>query len=265
MRFSVIINCYNTLPLIKQCVEQVLATTENDTEILLINNHPPYREVLDYLKSLKHPRVRALDPGKNIGCMPGFQLGAKNAIGEYLVKLDDDVIVPRKNWILAMYQALKDHKKLAYVSLKPNKLKSSKRAEIVKNSRYTLEFHDTAIYFWCMMIRKSLWKKHFLLTDLPLYGVGERNYSTKAKELRLKKAYLISHVCSSLGRTAESDPLYGAWKLFYVKLKDKSDFPEWKKTFFLGEEEVKIMRSFGYPEEQIQEIRTLLSTGADRS
>jgi hypothetical protein len=78
--------------------------------------------------------------------------------------------------------------------------------------------------------------------------------------LGLKKAYLTSHVCTSLGRTEESDPLYGAWKLFYVKKKDhRSDFENWKKRFALGPEEVEIMRRFGYPESQIEEVRALLT------
>ena len=54
-----------------------------------------------------------------------------------------------------------------------------------------------------MMIDKQLWRKHFYLADLPLYGVGERHYERKANQLGLKKAYLTSHVCTSLGRTEE--------------------------------------------------------------
>lgn len=192
--------------------------------------------------------------------MPGFQYGAKNAQGEYLVKLDDDVLVPRKNWTAAMYQALQDHPALAYVALLPSAVKASS-GRLLHKSGYTLEFCRSTILFWCMMIRKQVWQKDFFLTDLPLYGVGERDYERKANALGLKKAYLTSHVCTSLGRTEESDPLYGAWKLFYVKKKDKrSDFDNWKKRFILGPEEVVIMRRFGYPESQIDEVRALLAT-----
>lgn len=258
MTFSVIINCYNTLNLIKKCLAAALETTDKKTEILLVNNHPPYQEALQFLKKFKHPRARVLDPGKNIGCMPGFQYGAERSQGRYIIKLDDDVIVPNKDWIQAMYQALTDYPKLAYVALKPVAVKSERKQRSIKRN-YTLEFRRETILFWCMMIKKSLWQSHFVMKNLPLYGVGERYYERKANELGLKKAYLASHICSSLGRTKESDPLYGAWKLFYVKMKDKrANFEDWKKFFSIGPEEAEIMSKFGYPEKQITEVRDLL-------
>jgi len=259
LRFSIIINCYNTLPLIKKCLEAALTSTDRNSEIILVNNHPPYEEALTFLREFKHPRVRLLDPGRNIGCMPGFQYGAENARGEYIVKLDDDVLVPRKNWTAGMYQALRDYPSLAYIALLPAPLRTSVRSQVKRNG-YMLEFRRSTILFWCMMIKKDLWKKHFYLTNLPLYGVGERDYERKANELGLKKAYLTSHICGSLGRTEEADPLYGAWKLFYVKKKDqKSDFNTWKKSFQLGPAEVEIMKRFGYPDQQIEEVRALLA------
>jgi len=191
--------------------------------------------------------------------MPGFQYGAEHAQGEYIVKLDDDVLVPRNNWTAAMYQALRDYPTLAYIALLPAPLRTNSYPRVKRNG-YTLEFRRSTILFWCMMIEKNLWKKHFYLTDLPLYGVGERDYERKANELGLRKAYLTSHVCTSLGRTEEADPLYGAWKLFYVKKKDqRSDFLTWKKSFQLGPAEVEIMKRFGYPDQQIEEVRALLA------
>ena len=249
--------------MIKKCLEAALVSTDQNSEIILINNHPPYTDAMTFLHEFKHPRVRILAPGQNIGCMPGFQYGAEHAQGQYLVKLDDDVLVPNKNWTAAMYQALKDFPKLAYVALLPAAIQGHPRQQ-VKKAGYTLEFRRSTILFWCMMIDKQLWRKHFYLTDLPLYGVGERHYERKANKLGLKKAYLTSHICTSLGRTEESDPLYGAWKLFYVKKKEaRSDFETWKKSFVLGPAEAEIMRRFGYPEHQIAEVRTLLSAAQE--
>lgn len=265
VRFSVIINCYNTLPLIEKCINAALQTSNKDTEIILINNHPPYNEAMEFLTKFKHPQVRIFDPGRNIGCMPGFQYGAERAKGEYLVKLDDDVIVPRKDWTGAMYQALKDFPDLAYVALQPSVVKTGTNHR-VKRPKYSLEFRRNTVLFWCMMIKKQLWKKHFIMTNLPLYGVGERDYERKANKLKMKKAYITSHVCTSLGRTEESDPLYGAWKLFYVKMKNqRSEFKEWKESFIIGPKETEIMRNFGYPEDQIEEIRTLLAKNQNTS
>lgn len=262
MKYSVIINCYNTLPLIRKCVEAALLSTDKQCELILVNNHPPYEDALSYLQKVKHPRVKVVDPGRNIGCMPGFQYGAEHALGKYIVKLDDDVIVPRKHWAEAMGQALQDFPRLAYVALLPSAVKTI-NGNRVKKPRYTLEFRGSTILFWCMMINKQLWRKHFFITNLPLYGVGERDYEQLANQLGLKKAYLTSHVCTSLGRTEQADPLYGAWKLLYVKMKkNRSEFIEWKKSARIGPEEAEIMQKFGYPESQIEEIRRLLASNS---
>ena len=117
MKFSIIIRCYNTLPLIQKCVEAVLQTTDDDTEIILINNHPPHKTAMDYLQNLHHPRVIVLDPGRNIGNFEGFNYGALHARGENLIILDDDIIVPNNNWIHVMSQSLADFPNLAYTAL----------------------------------------------------------------------------------------------------------------------------------------------------
>jgi glycosyltransferase involved in cell wall biosynthesis len=259
LKYSVIINCYNTLPLIQECVKAALETTNQETEILLINNHPPYPEAIQYLKSSNHPRVRILDPGRNIGCTFGFQLGAEWAVGEYIVKLDDDTLVPKSNWLEAMSRALTEFPYLAYVAL-ALPIYPLEKCRAVMTPGYTLGFFDDCVLFSCMMIRKSLWKQHFVITDAGLYGGEELYYMQKANQLGLKKAYLLSHIGEHLGRTSKSDPLYGAWKVFYGFVKTtRLDYPEWRKSFSLGPAEYKILKQIGYPDEQIEEIKILLA------
>ena len=258
MKFSIIINCYNTLPLIKKCVTAALGTTIESSEILLINNHPPYPEVESFLKSMKHPRIKVLDPGRNLGCTLGFQYGAERATGEYLVKLDDDTIVPNTNWIQAMYQALKDFPELAYVGLVVPMYRLGRFRQVVK-PRYVLEFYEDKVHFACIMIKRSLWRIHFIIPSQSLYGDDEHFYMEKAKTLGMKKGYLVSHQCEHLARLPESDPLYGAWKIFYLANHTRADFAQWRKTFTLGESEMRIFKQFNYPEDQIRLIKTILS------
>lgn len=257
MRFSVIINCYNTKSLLNKCVNAVRKTASEDSEILLINNHPLYTDVQVYLKKINLPRVKVLDPGKNIGCIPGFQFGAAHATGEYLIKLDDDIIVPKGNWLSAMAHALADFPELAYIAL----IEPSYRVKIKNRTtrpEYTIEFHDGFVMFGCMMIKKSLWQSNFIIKTDQIYGIGEYQYMLKAKEIGLKKAYLISHVCKHLGRTPAGDPLYGAWKLFFGKRITKLPYEEWRHKFTFSDADIKIMSQFGYPQDQIHEIQNML-------
>lgn len=256
MKYSIIINCYNTLPLMKQSIDAAVKTTSEQTEIILVNNHPPYQDVQNYLKRIHHPRVRTVDPGCNLGCTIGFQYGAMRARGEYLVKLDDDTIVPSgQNWIKAMSQALKDFSELAYVGLVVPIYRLGRFPRVVR-PLYTLEFYDDLVHFACIMINRTLWRTHFIINDQSLYGGDESFYAQKAAQLGMKKGYLVSHQCIHLARTIGSDPLYGAWKIFYLN-GNHLDFTKWRQTFTLGPAELTVLKQFQYPADQIMILETL--------
>ena len=241
----------------KQAFDAALQTSDANTEILLINNHPPYPDMRHFLKLLKIPRVRVLDPGHNLGCTQGFQYGASKARGQYLVKLDDDTIVPPKNWLATMCLALQEFPDLAYVGLALPIYKLGRFPQIDRG-RYILEFYDDVVNFACMMIRRNLWQAHFQITHPLLYGDEETFYHNQAKRLGLRKGYLVSHSCQHLARTAGSDPFYGAWKIFYLAGKTKVDFKQWRRDFRIGAEEMAVFRGFNYPEEQIRLLKSLL-------
>lgn len=260
MLFSVIINCYNTLPIIKQCIKAVLTTTDNEAEILLVNNHPPYPDVVAYLKGYSHPRVKVLDPGKNLSHILGTQYAEQYASGRYLIRMDDDAIVPNNNWIYAMRQALKHFPDLAFIGLPPQGF-SLPGVNRVTAGDLVIEYHDFVL-FTCVMFKRDLWKAHFIMPPQGVYGYDDGYASQKAMELGLKKAYLVSHPCLHLGRTKECDPLYGAWKLFYAIKRTDQDFAAWRKTISkLNEDDEKLMKDFGYPADQIAEIKKIIRHG----
>jgi GT2 family glycosyltransferase len=235
-----------------------LRTTAKNTEIILVNNHPPYREVKQFLSALNHPRIKVWDPGRNLGCTTGFQYGASHARGQYVIKLDDDTIVPANNWIEAMFQVLQDYQDLAYVALVVPIYKLGRFAQAVR-PQYTFEFYDDIVHFACMMIRRSLWLTHFQIANPLIYGDDESFYHHKAKELGLRKGYLVSHQCEHLARTPNSDPFYGAWKIFYLIGDTRDDCSQWRQSFRIGDREMEVFRLFNYPKEQIQLLKTLLA------
>ncbi len=257
MRFSVIINCYNTLPIIKRCIDSVIQSTDFNTEILLVNNHPPYQDVETYLKRFIQPRVKVLDFGKNLSHILGTQYAEKHAQGKYLIRLDDDAVVPQNDWIYAMAEALDQYPDLAYVGL-PHQGWPLSGGNQVKTARATLQFTDVVL-FTCVMFKRDVWRAHFIIPTQGIYG-NDDNYSSQvAKQLGLKLAYLVSHPCVHLARTPESDVLYGAWKLLYAHKTTTIDFPVWRKTVTqIHPREENIMRNFGYSARQIQEIKRLI-------
>ena len=258
MQFSVIITCYNTLPLIKKTLEAVLNSSGDDTEIILVNNNPPFPEVVNFLRGKIHPRVKVVDPGGNLGPFDGQQYGRRQAKGRFLVHVDDDTVVPSDDWLLAMRNALLDHQELAYVSLpwRPAPPSNIKKAAIVQGSNYKLALCNVDVPV--MMMEAELWKKEFSSLRMNCYYFGTRFlYYRRAKEIGKSCGYIISHYALHLGRTSEADLLYGAWKVFYAKKITQKDYEDWKKNEEIREREMKILRDFGYPEEQLQKIAHL--------
>jgi glycosyltransferase involved in cell wall biosynthesis len=258
LKFSIIINCYNTLPIIKKCIGSVIESTDSDTEILLVNNHPPYQNVQTYLKGSIHPRVKILDPGKNLSHILGTQFAEKFAGGDYLVRMDDDAVLHKNNWIKAMSQALNQFSDLAYVGL-PWPGISLTGVNRISTPEFTLEYADMVL-FTCVMFQRSIWRSYFIIPQQGIYGNDDSYSAQKANQLGLKKAYLISHPCEHLGRTSECDPLYGAWKVFYAMNSTNADFGTWRNSISqINSQEENLLRQFGYPQDQIEQIKMIFS------
>lgn len=265
MKFSIIIRCYNTLSIIKNCVEAAINSTDSNTEIILVNNHPPYPNAIEYLNNIRHPRVKVLDPMKNIGNASGFNYGAVFAKGEFLVNLDDDIIVPNNNWIEAMAKPFEDFPNLAYVSLMWHGVKVKLKQDdpefeqkIIYKPDYTIYFDNRYVYFGCVMIKKNIWKKHFAhAVQDDLYGI-DGYYQQKANSLGMKTAYLLSHVPEHLARTNDSDQLYGAYKVIYAYNVTKEDYYNWrKKKSHFTTYELQALRQFGYNNLEIAKLQKL--------
>ncbi|NBI28718.1 glycosyltransferase family 2 protein [Chengkuizengella marina] len=263
MENSVIIRCYNTLPLIKKCVKAAIATTDHNTEIILVNNHPPYQDVRKFLHRFKHPRVKVLDPGENIGNIEGFNYGAAHAMGENLIILDDDIIVENNNWIEVMNKSFEDFPNLAYVVLTWPAIKDynvSSLDQLFEKSEYTIRMMDEVVIFGCAMIKKSLWKEHFKNIEVKLHWYGiDREYKFKAQDLGMDTGIILSHKVEHLARTKKSDPLFGAWKIFYTYEFTEESYTVWKQNkSSLSIDEIDFLEKFGYQQSLIKDIKQII-------
>ncbi|NBI28716.1 glycosyltransferase family 2 protein [Chengkuizengella marina] len=262
---SVIIRCYNTLPLIKKSINAVIETTDKNTEIILVNNHPPYQEAMEYLQNFNHIRVSVLDPGQNIGSIAGINFGAHKAVGENLVILDDDIIVPNNNWIQVMAQSLNQYPNLAYVSLAWHAMinhNTSPLDKLIERPEYTIRFMKDVVILGCTMVKKSLWKKYFknINTSYQHWYGTDKKYKAKANELGMDSGIILSHIAEHLSRTEESDFLYDIWKVLYAFGLTLKNYTEWKenKTSLSPLEEY-ALKLFNYPTSQIKKCKQLLT------
>jgi GT2 family glycosyltransferase len=106
---SVVMITYHTGPALLESIPLVLAQ-ENLQELVLINNgNPPEEE--ERLKKLaaENPKVKFITGHGNIGFAAGCNLGVKNAVGEYVLLLNPDCLLP-ENCFNKIIEELNNHK-----------------------------------------------------------------------------------------------------------------------------------------------------------
>lgn len=96
---SIIVLNYNRLELTRQTVDNLIAKTTVPHEFIFVdNNSTEASGVRQYLLSLEHKtnaqRVRYVFNKSNLGVAGGRNTGLRIAAGNYLMTIDDDVLVP---------------------------------------------------------------------------------------------------------------------------------------------------------------------------
>jgi GT2 family glycosyltransferase len=110
MRVAVVVLTHNRVHLLRQCVENVLAKTSQQTGEIVIWNNASTDATSDYLESLEDPRIRVVNHPENIG-QNAYAEAFRLTSAPYMVELDDDVIDAPVEWdrtLLEAFQKLPD-------------------------------------------------------------------------------------------------------------------------------------------------------------
>ena len=108
-KVSIIILTYNNLEYTQMCLRSILGKTDHpDYEIIIVDNAST-DETPVFLEKLanEHPNVRLILNKVNEGFPRGNNIGAMAALGEYLVFLNNDVVVT-KGWLSCLLRHLED-------------------------------------------------------------------------------------------------------------------------------------------------------------
>lgn len=108
---SIVIPLYNQLKFTKLCLESLQSTLAVQPEIILVDNAST-DGTADYLKTLT--KVKVISNAENLGFAGGCNQGIKAATGDWVVVLNNDVIVSH-GWLDGMLDAA-DHWKLQIVT-----------------------------------------------------------------------------------------------------------------------------------------------------
>lgn len=263
-RYSAVITCFNPQSVCAASVESVINSTGPETEIILVDNHSPWPETRRYLAEKSWPdRVRVLDPGRNLGGHIGSNFGSEATTGEYLVKIDDDQVVPAAGWLESLTRPLQEIPGLAYLCLPWGPILPGLTADVVGEG-YQVKLNPVPCYFGVTMLRRDLWSQ-LVFQDPRLYGYEDGYYQTRAQQLGLSVGYLVSHPSVHLARSEhDPEPLYGAYKVLYAWGLTTSDFADWLASDWT-EAYSQALVGFGYSPEfvrQIEERRRQLTSPA---
>jgi len=101
---SILIPTRDRLELIKPCIDTLLEKTDYPNyEVLILNNDSREPEVLDYFNEIRqHPKIRILDYPHPFNFSAICNLGAREAKGEFLLLLNNDIEITQPKWLSEM-------------------------------------------------------------------------------------------------------------------------------------------------------------------
>ena len=105
---SIVVVTYDNLTFNRLCLESVLANTEEDFELIVVDNRSE-DGTRSYLTKLSESdaRVRVLFNARNVGFAPACNQGLALAGGEHVVLLNNDTMVP-PGWLGGLLRHLRD-------------------------------------------------------------------------------------------------------------------------------------------------------------
>ena len=146
-KVSIIVLTYNNLELSKLCFDTILAKTAYPNyEIIIVDNCSldGTRGYLIELEKQYSEKVKVILNDTNLGFAAGNNLGIKESTGDYIILLNNDIIVTR-GWMTSMVKHLENNKKMGMSGAVTNM--TGNEAKIAVSYSTLDEMHDFADYY----------------------------------------------------------------------------------------------------------------------
>ncbi len=99
---SIIILNYNGTKFLQDCIDSIIRETHSSYEIIVVDNDSPDKS--GELFSKKFPEIKFILNENNVGVPEGLNIGIRNASGDFVVLLNNDLIV-MPNWLENFFKA----------------------------------------------------------------------------------------------------------------------------------------------------------------
>jgi len=171
-KVSIIIPTYNGLKVLKKCLESLKKTDYKNLKIILVDNGSS-DGTISFIKK-NYPSIEIIALNKNYGFAYAVNKGIKKAIkdgSDYILSLNNDVIIPNKNWI----------RQFLFYGLKSE-------GELDKG-QYDFIREVPAINGVAMFIKKEVIKKVGFFDERFFYGRDDLDYGFRARKAGFKVIY----------------------------------------------------------------------------
>ncbi len=197
-KVSIIIPTYNGLKVLKKCLESLKKTDYKNLKIILVDNGSS-DGTISFIKK-NYPSIEIIALNKNYGFAYAVNKGIKKAIkdgSDYILSLNNDVIIPNKNWIRELIKTAEKDNKIGIIGIKITS--KNKRLQFLfyglksegelDKGQYDFIREVPAINGVAMFIKKEVIKKVGFFDERFFYGRDDLDYGFRARKAGFKVIY----------------------------------------------------------------------------
>jgi len=123
MKLSIIVITWERLDFTKQCLKSIFETTEKlkEKEIIVVDNGSKDGTMKYLIKLENEEKIKLISFKKNQGCGYATNIGMLNASGEFIVEVDNDIIL-LDGWWQEVLRLMESNEKIGQIGFLESKL-----------------------------------------------------------------------------------------------------------------------------------------------
>ena len=175
---SLIVVCFNQLKYTKKCLTSIIKNTQANLEYeLIVIDNGSTDDTASYIKQ-NYPQAILIKNPDNLGYSKANNQGIEAARGQYIVLLNNDLVVP-KNWLAKMVKIAENDPQIGIISSRenfgiihqnywPGFIWFTKLLDIILQRPKTVATDN--VFGFCLFLRRTLLKQIGLIDEYAFYG-----------------------------------------------------------------------------------------------
>jgi GT2 family glycosyltransferase len=212
---SVVMLNYNGLKYLKKTIPPILNLDYPNYEFVIVDNGSTDGSI-DFIK--RHKKIRLVENGENLGYSKGKNIGVKNARGEYVLLLDNDILIGEKETLKKFLDFHKKNDNVGFVSVPTLDYKRRDKKtrvyglsyisrinyknidEILKNTPYIVGATTGQNIFF----KKVFWEVVGGIDEIYPFNIDDYDLGARSWNLGYKNWILTSHFFLHMGEDRSS-------------------------------------------------------------